>query len=105
MNNKSATCVVLDEQIEISLSDICHVCNCHAEWVVELVAEGILDPMGNDQKQWRFPGSSLQKAHTAMRLERDLGLNIAGVALALDLMEELAELRERLDRLEIDNTN
>lgn len=104
MNTNTAKGVILDEQIEITLNDMCHVCNCHTEWVVELVAEGILDPMGNDQDQWRFSGSSLQKAHTAMRLERDLGLNIAGVALALDLMEELAELRERLVRLEVENT-
>lgn len=100
MNSKLVTGVVLDQQVEFSLSEICHVCDRHAEWVIELVAEGILDPIGDDQTQWRFSGPSLRKAHTAMRLERDLGLNLEGVALALDLMEQIEELKERLYRHE-----
>ena len=60
----------------------------------------VLDPINSERSQWRFIGSSLQKAHTAMRLERDLGLNLAGLALALDLLEEIVGLRERLYRLE-----
>jgi chaperone modulatory protein CbpM len=31
-----------------------------------------------------------------MRLQRDLEINMAGVALALDLMEELEQLRREL---------
>jgi len=104
MKIKPATVTILDESVELSLKDICRVCNRHAEWIVELVEVGVLDPAGNEQEQWRFSGPSLKKAHTAMRLERDLGLNLEGVALALDLMEELTELRERLCRIEAENT-
>ena len=35
-----------------------------------------------------------------MRLQRDLDLNLAGTALALDLLDELEQLRERLRALE-----
>ena len=100
MQDKVITGTVLDEQVEVSMSDICRVCNRHTEWIIELVEEGVLDPIGNDQNQWRFTGSNLQRAHTAMRLERDLGLNLAGIALALDLLEEIGDLRERLYRFE-----
>ncbi len=100
MQDKLIAGAVLDESIELSLSDMCRVCNRHAEWIVELVEEGVLDPIGDDKKQWRFSGLSLQRAHTAMRLERDLGLNLAGIALALELIEEIGQLRERLYRLE-----
>jgi chaperone modulatory protein CbpM len=44
----------------------------------------------------------LQRAKTAVHLQRDLDVNLAGVALVLDLLEEMEELRERvklLDRL------
>jgi chaperone modulatory protein CbpM len=34
-----------------------------------------------------------------VRVERDLGVNVAGAALALDLLEELEGLRERIERL------
>lgn len=100
MQEKIIKAAILDEQVDLTLVDMCRVCNRHAEWIVELVNEGVLDPIGNVQEQWRFSGSSLQRAHAAMRLERDLGLNLAGIALALDLIEELEELRQRLYRFE-----
>lgn len=102
MQEKIIKAAIIDERVELTLHDMCHVCNRHVEWIVELVNEGVLDPIGNNQEQWRFYGPSLQRAHAAMRLERDLGLNLAGIALALDLIEEVGELRERLYRLEAD---
>ena len=100
MQEKIIKGAVIDERVELTLVDMCRVCNRHAEWIVELVNEGVLDPIGNEQEQWRFSGPSIQRAHAAMRLERDLGLNLAGIALALDLIEELEKLRQRLYRLE-----
>jgi chaperone modulatory protein CbpM len=49
--------------------------------------------------QWRFSGSSLRRARLALRLSQDLEVNAPGVALALDLMDEIEELRARLHRL------
>ena len=92
--------LVLDEQAELTLSDLCHACSRHAEWVVQLVEEGILEPAGRNPTQWRFSGSSLRKAHIAMRLQRDLDINLAGVALALDLMDEIESLRALVCRLQ-----
>jgi chaperone modulatory protein CbpM len=100
MQEKIIKGAIIDERVELTLVDMCRVCNRHAEWIVELVNEGVLDPIGDEQEQWRFSGPSLQRAHAAMRLERDLGLNLAGIALALDLIEELEKLRQRLYRLE-----
>jgi chaperone modulatory protein CbpM len=67
---------------------------------VELVDEGILQPAGRNPEQWRFPGTSLQRARTAMRLQQDLKINLAGVALALDLLDEIESLRALIYRLE-----
>ncbi len=92
--------IVLDEETVLSIGDLCHACSRHAEWVVELVDEGILQPAGRNQEQWRFPGTSLQRARTAMRLQQDLQINLAGVALALDLMDEIESLRALVCRLE-----
>jgi len=100
MNTKVLSGIVLDEETVLSLGDLCNACSRHAEWVVELVDEGILQPVGRNQDQWRFPGTSLQRAHTAMRLQQDLEINLAGVALALDLMDEIESLRALVCRLE-----
>jgi len=100
MNTKVLSGIVLDEETVLSLGDLCNACSRHAEWVVELVDEGILQPVGRNQDQWRFPGTSLHRAHTAMRLQQDLEINLAGVALALDLMDEIESLRALVCRLE-----
>lgn len=100
MNQIILNGILLDEEIELSLNELCRACASSAEWVIELVEEGVLEPTGTQQLHWRFTGTSLQRAHTAMRLQRDLGINLAGVALALDLLEEIEILQTRLRRYE-----
>jgi chaperone modulatory protein CbpM len=100
MTSKILTGILLDEQAEFSLQELCHACSSSTEWVIKLVDEGVLEPIGHEQAQWRFTGPSLPKARAAFRLQHDLDINLAGVALALDLMEEIDTLRERLCRFE-----
>lgn len=102
MTQKTLTGIVLDERYELTITEICRACAGSREWVVELVEEGVLEPKDSAADDWRFPGSSLARARTAMRLQRDLGLNLAGVALALEMMEEIESLRARLRRFDAD---
>jgi chaperone modulatory protein CbpM len=105
MNEKILSGDILDEQAELSLSDLCRACSSHAEWVIQLVEEGVLDPIGGTRNQWRFSAVCLQRARTARRLQQDLEINIAGVALALDLLDEIETLRTRLHRLGQDTSS
>lgn len=89
---------LLDEQVTLSMSDLCLACSCRTEWVLELVSEGILEPQTRERDEWYFSGDSLPVVLTAQRLERDLGVNIAGVALVLELLDEIKLLRARLHR-------
>lgn len=100
MKQKTLTGIVLDERVVLSLNDLSQACSGSTEWIVELVAEGVLQPIGHEQATWRFSGTSLPRAHAAMRLQHDLEINLAGVALALDLMDQIDALRERLCRLD-----
>lgn len=102
MASKTVTGVLLNEEVEISLHDVCLACSTTTEWVVELVEEGVIEPIDYAESDWRFAGPSLVRARAAIRLQRDLDINLAGVALALDLMEEMESIRERLRRLETD---
>jgi chaperone modulatory protein CbpM len=102
MTEKILTGVLLDERVELSLSEICQACSGSSSWVIELVDEGVLEPSGMEQSQWRFSGTSLARARVAKRLQEDLDINLAGIALALDLMEEIEALRTRLYRFEVD---
>jgi len=97
MKDKILTGTLLDEQTELSLNDLCKACSSSADWIIELVDYGALEPIGSEQLNWRFSVTSLQRARTAMRLQRDLEINLAGVALALDLLDEIKHLRIRLN--------
>ncbi len=94
------TGTLLDENITLTLGELSYACQTHAEWIIELVEEGILEPIGKDAAKWRFPGDSIKRVRTAIRLQQDLGANLAGVALALDLIDEIESLRCRLRKLE-----
>jgi chaperone modulatory protein CbpM len=100
MQKKTLTGIIIDEHTELTLNELSRACSRSAEWIIELVEQGALEPISYRQTQWRFSGSSLQRARTAMRLQRDLGINLAGVALAIDLLDEIETLRSRLYRLE-----
>jgi chaperone modulatory protein CbpM len=90
------TGVILEEQTQLTLSEISRGCAVHAECIIELVEEGVLAPVGEEPRQWRFNGTHLRRATIALRLQHDLGINLAGVALALQLLDEVNTLRARL---------
>jgi len=90
-----AVCI-LEEQTELSLDDLCHACAIDAQRIVELVNIGVLEPAGEEPARWQFGGASLQRARTALRLQHDFEIDLAGAALALDLLDEIESLRMRL---------
>jgi len=91
---------VVEDQAELTLAELCRVSRLPAEQVLELVEEGIVEPVGRTTTYWRFRVTSVRRVHRAVRLRRDLGVNWAGAALALDLLEEIEFLRARLERSE-----
>lgn len=90
------TVSILDENLEFSLHQICRYCDLESEQVVEMVTEGIVEPRGDRPVNWRFNGYMLKRVQIATRLQRDLEINMPGVAVIIDLLNELEELRQRL---------
>ena len=88
--------LVLDEETLLTLDELSHVCQVRTQWIIELVDEGILEPSDPEPTGLRFTGSCLQRVAVVRRLQNDLGINIAGAALALDLMEEIETMKARL---------
>ena len=89
-----------DIEYSFSLAELSQCCGVSNETIVILVGEGVLSPHGHSQRDWRFSGVDLARALSVLRLERDLGLNVAGAALAVELMDEMQQLRERVRLLE-----
>lgn len=84
----------------LSLQDLCRFCQADETWVIELVEHGVLEPVGSARSNWRFVGANIVRAKKAHRLNRDLGVNTAGVALVLDLLEERDAIMRRLAQFE-----
>ncbi|MCK9389442.1 MAG: chaperone modulator CbpM [Sulfuritalea sp.] len=90
--------LVVEEEVQLTLVELCQACSAEQEHVLAWVFEGVLEPVGESPQDWRFSGDSLRRARQALRLSRDLEINPPGVALALDLLDEIAALRARLLR-------
>lgn len=84
----------------LSLSELSTNCCVEADWIVELVEHGAIEATGQSQSDWQFTQLTLVRVAKAKRLERDLALNTPGVALALELLDEIDDLRGRLKSLE-----
>jgi len=94
--------IILEELSELTLADLSRACAVQADCIVELVEEGLIVPVGREPHRWRFSGIHMRRATVALRLQRDLGVNLAGAALALQLLEEVEALRARLKVLGYD---
>jgi chaperone modulatory protein CbpM len=85
--------VLLDESVELSLRELCAACRVSEELVVEIVAEGIVEPLGGTPSQWRFSGLAVTRIQRVIRLQEEFDVNLPGAALALELLEEVERLR------------
>lgn len=82
---------------ELTLLEISRTCAVQTDFILELIEEGALAPMaGSAPESWRFTTVQTRQITVAARLQRDLGVNPAGAALALQLLDELETLRAQL---------
>lgn len=97
MNNSQFVGVILEEQTQLTLDDISTTCCVQTQFIIELVEEGILTPQGSEPHLWHFTGVHIHRVKTALNLQRDLGINLAGIALAIELLDEVKALRKKLN--------
>jgi chaperone modulatory protein CbpM len=97
---ETLTGLILDEDCRFTLVELSTACCVQMEFIIELVDEGIVEPteQQREQQHWSFTGKSLLRARKARRLQQDLGINLAGAALVLDMMEEIERLNQLLRR-------
>ena len=87
---------VVENEVHMTIMEISHASRAPEELIMSWVSEGVLSPSGSSPQDWRFSGDSLRRAKTAAHLTHDLELNVPGVALALELLDEIDQLRTRL---------
>lgn len=92
---------IVEEGVQFTLTELSRASGASEELLMLCVAEGALAPRGpaglrDEVVQWRFEGAALRRARTAQRLTQDLGVNAPGVALALDLLDQIEQLQGRV---------
>ncbi|NRO97031.1 MerR family transcriptional regulator [Paraburkholderia sp. NMBU_R16] len=89
---------IVEEDVEFTLVELCRASGASEEQLTLWIAEGAIEPQGTTPLEWRFSGAALRRVRTARRLAQDLEINAPGIALALDLLDEINALRARSRR-------
>lgn len=84
---------------DMTLKEVCERCFIDAESVIRLVSYGIAEPAGSDYTSWTFTTRGYLRIKKALRLQRDLAINEAGVALAIDLLDQLQLANREIEHL------
>lgn len=101
-SNPTEMLLVLDRSTVFGLEEVCRACGERRTVVIEMIEHGIIEPNNpmasapaqaqRDEATLEFHGESLVRAQVAARLMRDLGVNLPGAALAVDLLRQMGRL-------------
>ena len=100
--DRTVTVEVVDpDGSSFTLREVCERGECHAEFVIKLVDYGIISPIEEvaEARQWQFDVAALARLRKAQRLQRDLKMNLPGLAMSLELLDEVEEMRREVARL------
>ena len=92
-DNKISIC---DTVYSLTLNEVSHSFGVSSQTIVEIVEEGIVNVEQPRPEEWIFDSKALQDIHTVLSLHKDLGINFAGAALALELLKEIHRLKSLL---------
>jgi DNA-binding transcriptional MerR regulator len=87
------------EQIVLGLEELASAAGLHPDLVVQFVEYGLVEPLPGADPGPMFPVSAVDRLRRIVRLRSELGVNLAGIAVILDLRDRLLRLQEELERL------
>jgi chaperone modulatory protein CbpM len=91
---------VVDDTDWIAAGEFCRLCRLDLTAVIELAELGLVSPRGYSPQEWQLPTAAVPRLAMASRLMRDLGINVSGAVLAVELLEIQRDLEREIRRLE-----
>lgn len=88
-----------DTTVYLTIAEVTRSIRMPEQTVITIVNHGIVEPAGKRPADWRFDPPMLITMRKACRLQRDLELDWAATALALELIGQVRQLREDNRRL------
>jgi chaperone modulatory protein CbpM len=80
----------------LTLNELAAICAVETDWLIMHIEEGILQPLPEHSHEWRFSSSTLLRVKRIWIFERDFDAVPELAALAADMQEEIAKLKQRL---------
>jgi chaperone modulatory protein CbpM len=91
--------VLIEETSSMPFEEVCNRYNIPKELLIDMIEHGLFSNPAHDIEHTQLNPKDLRRIESAFRLHRDLEINLPGVAVALELLEELEYLRTELDIL------
>jgi DNA-binding transcriptional MerR regulator len=77
----------------LSLAALAASTELHPGLVERFVEQGLLEPVIVEERALWFDAGAVRRLGTIRRLREDLGINLAGIAVVLELLERIELLR------------
>jgi DNA-binding transcriptional MerR regulator len=87
------------EHNHLTLDDLALHADLHPELVERFVEFGLITPIEKEGTQMLFDASAVTRLRAIVRLRRNLGINLAGVSVVLDLIDKLCTLQRENESL------
>ena len=87
----------LDEPLTFEM--VADIVGARRSLVVRLAQQGLIDTVDDESGEQFLPRRTVIRLRRMQRLRRDLGVNVAGAAVILDLVNRLNEMNRELARL------
>lgn len=91
---------VIDEHTLFDLNRFAQVCGQNPEWILQLIEYDILT-QPQSKTHYQFAGQDVLRARRAYRLQRDFDASLSAVAVMLDLIDEVQQLRRQVKHINI----
>jgi MerR family transcriptional regulator/heat shock protein HspR len=72
---------------------------CHPQTLRQYEELGLLEPVRTITNQRLYSDRDVERARQIRRLTRDLGVNLAGVEIVLDLLDKMESIRQQSEEL------
>ncbi len=87
------------EHEQVTLEGLASSCGLHPVLVEQFVDFGLLDPVGWVGSQTLFDAAAVPRLRLIQRLRSDIGVNLAGIAVILDMRDRLHASQSENERL------
>ncbi len=88
--------MLIEESETITYTEVCHKYNIPKKLLVEMMEHGLFSNKSMHVEQLNLNQKELRRIESAFRLHRDLGINLPGVVLAIELLEKIEKLDNEL---------